>query len=84
MSHHVFRYPHIGVNLAIVYLENQADKVGKNCRGSRLSLDRRHTLTSLWPDYGQTGGISLGGDFREKHGVLGGRTGQCEGLLKYC
>ena len=61
MSHHVFRYPNIVVDLAIVNLENQTNKVGEDRRSSRLGLDRRHTLTSLWPDYGQTGVVLLGG-----------------------
>ena len=37
-----------------MYLENQANKVGKNGRSSRLCLNWRHTLTRLRPDYRQT------------------------------
>jgi hypothetical protein len=83
VSHHVFCYPNICVALAIVHLEDQANKVGKNCRSSRLCLDRRHTFTSLWPDYGQTTVLLLGGGFSDdRRGVFIGRTGQCEGLFK--
>lgn len=60
MSHHVFRYPNIVVDLAVVYLENQTNKVGENRRASRLGLDGNHTVTSLWPDYGQTAVVLLG------------------------
>lgn len=59
MSHHIFGYPHILVGLAVVYLENQANKVGENGRSSRLCLDRRHTLARLWPNYRQTVGVLL-------------------------
>lgn len=53
MSHHVLRYPHIGVALAVVYLKDQSNKVGEDGRGACLSLDRWYTLTSLGPDDGQ-------------------------------
>lgn len=38
-------------------LEDQADEVGKDCRGASLGLDWRYSLTSLGSDDGQAGGV---------------------------
>ena len=81
MSHHVFCYPNILIALAVVHLENQADEVGENRRSPRLRLDGRHALASLRPDYRQTArGLVV-----ENTAMFAfERTGQCEGLKKYC
>ena len=47
MPHHILCYPHIVVDLAIVHLENEADKVGEDSCAARLRLDGRSTLSRL-------------------------------------
>ena len=55
MPDHVLRYLHIVVDLAVVYLEDEADKVGQNsctpglcldglCSFARLRADDRETV----------------------------------------
>ena len=56
MSHHVFCYPHIVVDLAIVHLKDEADKVGQDGGATGLRLDRRRTFARLCSDDGKTGG----------------------------
>jgi hypothetical protein len=81
MSHHVFCYANILVALAVVHLENQANEVGKNRCSSRLRLDRRHTLTRLWPDYRQTEGrLSVESFLDERRENRVKHTERCEGL----
>lgn len=48
VSYHILCYSDIRVVLAVVYLEDQADKVGQNRRCACLRLDRRRSLTGLW------------------------------------
>jgi len=54
MSDHVLCYAHIVVDLAIVNLEDEADKGGENGCASGLRLDWRHTLALLWSYNGKT------------------------------
>ena len=55
MPHHVFCYPHIVVDFAIVDLENQADEVRKDGRAPCLGFDRRCTFASFGSDDGKAG-----------------------------
>lgn len=48
VTDHVLCYPHIGVDLAIVDLEDEADKVGQDGGTAGLRLDRRCALAQLW------------------------------------
>lgn len=50
MPDHILRYPNIIIDLAIVHLENQADKVGQNSRAPRLGLDGWYSLSSFRTD----------------------------------
>lgn len=54
VSDHILCYAHIVVDLAIMNLEDEADKVGKNGCASGLRLDRRDTLAGLWSYNGKT------------------------------
>lgn len=53
MTDHILSDSDIVVDLAVVDLENQADKVGQNGGTACLRLDRRGTLAGLWADDGQ-------------------------------
>lgn len=54
MTDHILGDSDIVVDLAVVNLENQADKVGQDGGTACLRLDRRGTLAGLWADDGQT------------------------------
>lgn len=47
MADHVLGYADIVVDLAIVHLEDETDKVGQDGRTSGLRLDRRRALAWL-------------------------------------
>lgn len=48
MPDHIFRYPHIIVDLAVVDLEDESHKIWQDRRTPRLRLDWRRPFTSLW------------------------------------
>jgi len=68
MPNHIFCDGHVVVDLAIVYLELEADKVGEDGRGSGLGPNGRNLLSCLGTDDRETvtgqlvgsGGISTG------------------------
>ena len=49
MSNHIFCDGHVVVDLAIVYLELETDKVGEDGRGSGLGSDGGDLLSPLPP-----------------------------------
>jgi len=55
MAHHVLRYPHIVVDLAVVHLENKAHEVGKDCCAACLGLDGWCLFACFCADDGETG-----------------------------
>lgn len=54
MADHILGDSDIVVDLAVVDLENQADKVGQDGGTACLGLDRGGTLAGLWADDGQS------------------------------
>lgn len=58
MAHHVLCNRHVVVDLAIVYLESQADEVGEDCSGAGFGLDGRCELARFGPHDWETVGDS--------------------------
>lgn len=54
VTDHVLGYPHIVVDLAVVHLEDEADKVGEDGCAAGLRLDRGCTLSSFRADNRET------------------------------
>ena len=53
VAHHVLRNAYVVVDLAVVHLKDQADKVGQDGRRSRLRLDGRDSLAGPCADDGK-------------------------------
>lgn len=53
VADHILRYPHVVIDLAVMDLEDQANEIGENGRGSCLGSDRWGTFSSLDTGDGQ-------------------------------
>ncbi len=53
VADHILRYPDILIDLAVVHLEDETDKVREDGGTSGLSFDRWRSFAWLWSDDGQ-------------------------------